>query len=99
MQITKIDVHKVVVPMKPGAVHSPRWGKPEWDEVPKFILQVHTNDGLFGIGETYRGVTRQEVDAAIDRLTGADPLRLPLNHLPIPRNNAYDGFEIAIFDL
>ncbi|MFN8487925.1 MAG: enolase C-terminal domain-like protein [Caldilineaceae bacterium] len=99
MKITQVDVHKVVVPMQPGTVHSPRWGKPEWDEVPKFILKVQTDDGLFGIGETYRGVTRPEVDAAVSALLGLDPLRLPLSHLPVPRNSAYDGFEIAIFDL
>jgi muconate cycloisomerase len=99
MKITKIDVHKVVIPMPPGTVHSPRWGKPEWDEVPKFILKVHTDTGLFGIGESYRGVARAEVDAAVQALLGVDPLRLPLSNLPIARNGAYDGFEIALFDL
>ncbi len=88
MRITAIDVHKVVVPMRPGTVNSPQWGKPEFDEVPKFILKIHTDQGLHGVGESYRGVTRAEVDAAVAALLGADPLR-----------SAYDAFEIAIFDL
>lgn len=99
MKITQIDVHQVVVPTKPGAVHSPRWGKAEFDEVPKFILKVHSDAGLHGIGETYRGVTRQEVDTTVASLLGTDPLQMPLSNLPIPRNSAYDGFEIALFDL
>ena len=56
MQITQIEIHKVIVPMRPGTVHSPEWGKPEFDEVPKFILKVHTDTEHFGIGETYRGL-------------------------------------------
>ncbi|MFN8445147.1 MAG: mandelate racemase/muconate lactonizing enzyme family protein [Caldilineaceae bacterium] len=99
MKISKIDTYQVVVPMRPGTVHSPQWGKAEFDEVPKFILKVHTDSGLFGIGETYRGATQAEVASAIAALLGCDPLRLPLTHLPIPANSAYDGFEIAIFDL
>lgn len=99
MQITHINHYVVVVPMQPGTVHSPQWGKPEFDEVPKFILKVHTDEGIVGIGETYRGVTRAEVQACADTLMGVNPLRLPLSNLPIPRNGAYDGFEIALFDL
>jgi muconate cycloisomerase len=99
MKITQIETIPVVVPMKPGAVHSPRWGKAEFDEAPKFILKLHTDAGLVGIGESYRGVSRAEVDATSAQLLGAEPLCLPLHHLPIPHNGAYDGFEIALLDL
>lgn len=99
MKITSVTIHPVLVPMRPGTVNSPRWGNPEFDEVPKFIVQLQTDTGLTGIGETYRGVTRAEVEAAAAALHGTDPLRLPLHHLPIPANAAYDAFEIAIFDL
>jgi muconate cycloisomerase len=88
MKITQIEAYQVVVPMQPGTVHSPRWGKAEFDEVPKFILKVQTDDGIYGIGETYRA-----------SLIGADPLRMNLSNLPIPHNAAYDAFEIALFDL
>ena len=99
MKITKIDCYKVVVPMKPNTVNSPQWGPPGFDAVAKFVLRVHTDEGLCGVGETYRGVSQEDVEATIARLIGADPLRMPLSALPIPRNSAYDGFEIAIFDL
>jgi muconate cycloisomerase len=99
MKITDIAVHKIVVPMQPGTVNSPPWGEPGFDEVPKFIVKLHTDEGLYGIGESYRGVTRAEVDATAAALAGVDPLRLPLHHLPIPANSAYDAFEIAVFDL
>lgn len=85
--------------MRPGTVNSPRWGKPEFDEVPKFIIQLHTDNGLTGIGESYRGVTQAEVDAVKATLIGAEPLRMSLRHLPLPANRAYDAFEIALFDL
>jgi muconate cycloisomerase len=99
MKITTIDAIKVIVPMRPGTVHSAPWGKPEFDEVPKYILKVHTDAGLIGVGESYRSVTEGEIAAAIAALLGVDPLRLPLAALPIPANGAYDAFEIALFDL
>lgn len=99
MRIAEIAVHKVIVPMRPNTVNSPYWGKPEFDEVPKFIIKVLTDDGLYGVGESYRGVTRDAVDASAKLLLGADPLRMSLRHLPIPHNPAYDAFEIALFDL
>lgn len=99
MKITHIDRHKVIVPMKPGTVNSPQWGKAGFDEVPKFIIQVHTDEGIYGVGETYRGVTQADVDAGSARLIGADPMAMNLSNLPIPHNGAYDAFEIAIFDL
>jgi muconate cycloisomerase len=99
MKITHVERHKVIVPMKPGTVNSPQWGKAGFDEVPKFIIKIHTDEGIYGIGETYRGVTAEAVDAGSASLIGADPMAMNLNNLPIPRNGAYDAFEIAIFDL
>jgi muconate cycloisomerase len=99
MKIAKIDCHKVVVPAKPGTVNSPRWGKAVWDEVPKYIIKVHSDEGIHGVGESYRGVSREAVEECITALVGQDPLKMNLSSLPIPRNGAYDACEIALFDL
>src|SRR5260370_14012536 len=82
MRITAVDVWKVVVPTVPGAVNSPEFGPEPWDEVQKFIIRLRTDEGVDGLGETGRGVPRSEVDAAIERVIGVDPLKLALQYLP-----------------
>lgn len=102
MRIATIDIWKVVVPNRPGVVSSPEWPDAvldTWSQVPKHIIRLHSPDGLTGIGETNRGVSRAEVDACAAALADVDLDRVPLMQLPIPRNGAYDAFEMAIFDL
>ena len=62
MKIIAVDIWTVVVPTIPGRVHSPEW-VPEtgWDQVPKQILRIETDAGAYGLGESYRGVTEDEV--------------------------------------
>jgi muconate cycloisomerase len=78
-------------------------GKPAWqvqfDEIPKFIYRVQTDEGLEGLGESYRGVNPQVVDGIIQSLTGADPMKMNWRDLPLPWSREYDGFEAALFDL
>src|SRR5690242_4481437 len=83
MRITAADVVTVVVPAVPGSVNSPAFGPAHWDTVPKHILRLRTDDGLEGIGETARGVARTVVEETGAALLGTDPLRLPLQRLPI----------------
>lgn len=102
MKITRIDKHKVVVPMKPDTVNSPTFdhdkGLSTFDQVPKFILRAQTDDGLVGIGETGRGVPEAAVDQVIAALVGKDPRQLDL-HGVAPRNAAYGAAEQVVFDL
>jgi L-alanine-DL-glutamate epimerase-like enolase superfamily enzyme len=83
MRITSVDVWKVIVPTIPGTVHSPEFGPVGWDQVPKFIIRLNTDEGVTGIGETYRGVSRAAVQACIDRVIGVDPLSISLQYLPL----------------
>jgi muconate cycloisomerase len=94
--------------MKPNAVHSPQyedsghqfdWKGQFFAEVPKYIYQIATDSGLTGLGESYRGVLPQEVEQNVKTLLGTDPLALNLQALPLTPGRAYDGFEIAIYDL
>jgi len=99
MKIVGVDVWKVVVPTIPGTVHSPAFGPAGWDEVPKYLIRLNTDEGLSGIGETYRGVPRSAVDAGVGHLVGRDPLQLSLQYLPLqpPRPNVpYPGRDWEI---
>lgn len=113
MRIEEIEIIPVRVPAKPGSVdsdeiHDPLHmgaigGKKGWtvqfDEVPKLIYLVHTDEGITGLGESYRGVAIDEARELANTLIGLDVMRLNLRDLPIPRGRAYDGFEVAIVDL
>jgi muconate cycloisomerase len=108
MKITSIQTDLVSVPMKPGTVHSAQyedsghqfdWNGKFFAEVPKYIYRIGTDSGLTGIGESYRGVLPQDVERNARALLGQDPLALNLQALPLTPGRAYDGFEVAIFDL
>ena len=112
MKITSIDIWTVVVPTIPGRVHSPEW-VPEtgWDQVPKQILRINTGTELTGIGETGRGTEAATVAAGAARLVGRDPESITLRDifrepadgteemLEIGTGEAYEAFEMAVFDL
>ena len=83
MKIIKVDVWEVVVPTIPGTVTSPEFGPADFDRVPKHIIRLHADNGLAGIGETYRGVSRAAVDQAAASVIGLDPAKVALQYLPI----------------
>ncbi|MBN1399241.1 MAG: hypothetical protein JXA74_00285, partial [Anaerolineae bacterium] len=82
MKITKTDIWTVVVPTITERVQSPCFGPSGWDLVPKHIIRLHTDEGLYGLGESGRGVPRENVQALADALVGVDPRELALQHLP-----------------
>ncbi len=112
MKITAIDLWTVVVPTIPGRVHSPEY-VPEtgWDQVPKQIIRIATDTAYYGLGETHRGVTVDEVYQGAALLLGRNPETLILQDIyatrhdgnesgfDVGRGPAYDAFEMAIFDL
>ena len=55
MKIASIDIMTVVVPTIPGRVHSASFGPAGWDQVPKHIIRLNTDEGIYGLGETSRG--------------------------------------------
>jgi muconate cycloisomerase len=81
MKITHTEIWTVVVPTIPGSVHSEVYGPAGWDQVPKHILRLHTDEGLTGIGETARGCPLEAVQAGARMLEGRDPTRLSLQNV------------------
>ena len=113
MKITRILLDEVVVRARPDSVNSPELDHPlhmlpfggsaawsvQFDEIPKLIIRVETDDGAVGIGEFYRGVSVHAVLEIAQGLPGVDPAALNLQSLPFPAGRLYDGFETAILDL
>lgn len=83
MRITAVDLYEVRVPTRPDAVNSTELGPAGWDTVPKFLLRVHTDEGITGCGETYRGIARDTVAEAARSVLGKDPMTFSLANLPI----------------
>lgn len=112
MKIQRIHLDEVVVPSKPDSVNSPEFDRPlhmlphaghcgwtlQFDEIPKLILRMETDDGFTGIGEFYRGVSLRAVEELSRSLLGLDIERMNLQALPLPGGRIYDGFETAILD-
>lgn len=102
MRITHIEKWQVIVPCKPGILEREgRWYDPglsTFDAVPKWIVRLHADNGLTGIGESSRGESEESIDAGIRALLGVDPRALPLHRLPLPAAS-YTTFEMALFDL
>lgn len=101
LKITKIELFKVVVPMQDDIINSPEFGPDaltEFPSIPKFMLKVHTDSGIVGIGETERGLKDDVVHRNADFLTGKNILDLNLTRLELPAGGGYSGFEMALYD-
>jgi len=82
MKITSTDIWTVVVPTILGRVQSAKFGPSGWDEVPKHIIRVHTDEGLYGLGETGRGCPLENVQKMAKQIEGLDPRQMILQQLP-----------------
>jgi hypothetical protein len=97
MRIITIEKIKLAVPSKPDTVNSAEVrdpmhmlvldGKPGWrvqfDQIWKYIYRIKTDEGLEGVGGSYRGVNPQVVNGIIAGLIGSDPMRMNLRDPPI----------------
>lgn len=100
MEITWIEATKVVVPMRPDTTNSSEFGPRPFQWEPIFVLQVFTDDGIVGLGEVPRNLDRSVVQQGIDALIGKDPLQTNLQEIDsIVGNRAYNGFEMALYDI
>ena len=70
MKIVSIDIITVVVPTIPGRVHSASLGPAGWDQVPKHIIRLNTDEGIYGLGETSRGTPEEAIRQGFNQLSG-----------------------------
>ena len=104
MKIIRIDVHQVHVPMSTAPVDptaAVKDGYVPTEDLHKHIIELHTDDGFVGLGETWKGTPDRAVRAAAEFLLGKDPTRLSLQYLKLPHDstavNARDlGAMVAV---
>lgn len=112
--IKKIEAIEVIVPAKPGSLNSDDvFDKDEafakrhltggsWTEFanqPKWIITIELENGITGIGETYRSANPEKIKEAIAALIHKDILKLNWRRLPIEDQRIYEAFECAVLDV
>src|SRR5712692_6679721 len=101
LKITRVEFFKVVVPMQDDIINSPEFTPDdltEFPKIPKFILKVHTDSGIVGIGETERGADDGQLRQNAAWLQGKNILDLNLTRLELPSMTGYSAFEMALYD-
>jgi muconate cycloisomerase len=112
--IASIKATEVIVPAKPGSLNSDMvldkdtaFAKKfmtgeSWTEFanqPKWIIEITLQNGLRGVGETYRSASPDLIKASMDMFVGQDILKLNWRRLPVDDQRIYEAFECAVLDL
>ncbi|WP_266365791.1 mandelate racemase/muconate lactonizing enzyme family protein [Tellurirhabdus rosea] len=113
-RIASIKATEVIVPARPGSLNSEevidkdaafaqkfltgeRWT--EFANQPKWIIELTLQNGLTGLGETYRSAEAAPIGEAMNTLVGQDVLKLNWRRLPITDQRIYEAFESAVLDV
>ena len=102
LQITKVEIFQVVIPIQDDIINSPEFGPDgltEFPKGPKVIIKLHTDSGLVGIGETSRNVPKEGALRNAKYLEGQNALDLNLPRLELPDRQSRAGFEVALYDV
>lgn len=112
--IESIRATEVVVPAKPGSLNSEtvvdsdsQFAKKflageNWTQFanqPKWIIEITLNNGMTGIGETYRSASEAVLHVCMQQLAGSDLLQLNWRRLPVTDQRIYEAFETGVLDL
>jgi muconate cycloisomerase len=100
LTITRVDLFRVVVPMKPDSTTDPETAESSrFDLVPKIILKIHTDSGIVGIGESGRGEDYAAIQRNAEFLKGKNALDFNLTRLELPARAGYAAYEMALYDI
>ena len=106
MKIVAVDLHQVIVPMKPDTVHSAGVEDPlcapdpipgrrlNFWEFPKWIIELRADNGLVGLGEPRRGDLYGPLCQYADLIVGRTLAELPIGNLPLPHGDDYETYII-----
>lgn len=103
LTITQVELFRVCPPLQEGILA--RAAPPDFDVVPKYIVKVHTDAGIVGLGETHRMSGGPDSAAAIqlhqaaERLKGRNVLDFNLARLELPAPTDVGAFETAFYDI
>ncbi len=111
--IQSVKATEVIVPPKPDSLNSESVHDKDtafakkfltgasWTEFavqPKWIIEIKLQNGLTGIGETYRSASKELVEEAINVFTGLNVLKINWRRLPVNDQRIYEAFETAVLD-
>jgi muconate cycloisomerase len=105
LAITDIELFCVAPPLRPEVLMNGDPASSENANIPKFILRVHTDSGIVGLGETHRmpGGLNSDRAVALRRtaaaLRGANVLDFNLSRLRLPYETDSFAFEAAFYDI
>lgn len=112
--ITSIRATEVIVPAKPGSLNSESVSDnnsefarkfltgESWTDFaiqPKWIIELELENGLIGLGETYRNASAEHIKEGLHAFLGTDILNMNWRRLPIHDQRMYEAFESAVLDL
>lgn len=106
MKIVDVRIHRLIVPMKPGTVHSPGVSDPlcaadpvtgrraNFWEFPKWIVELIADDGTIGVGEPRRGDLHEPLRQCAEIIIGKTLAELPVGNLPLPHGGDYESYIV-----
>jgi len=112
--IRSVKTTEVIVPSKPDSLNSASvldkdtaFAKKfltgaSWTEFaiqPKWIIEIELENGLTGIGETYRSASKELLEESVIFFSGLDVLKINWRRLPVNDQRIYEAFETAVLDL
>jgi muconate cycloisomerase len=103
LTITDVELFCVNPPLKPGILAAS--AAADFDQVPKFVLKVHTDAGIVGLGETHRMAGGPDSEAAArlrqaaQMVRGTNVLDYNLTRLELPVQTDLGAFETAFYDI
>ena len=100
LKVTRVELFRVAVPMQDDIIHSPEFTEtPGFSMVPKYILKVHTDSGIVGVGESTRGADGAAMRRNAKFVEGNNILDFNLTRLELPEKAGYRAFEAAFYDI
>jgi muconate cycloisomerase len=103
LTITQVELFRVCPPLQEGILA--RAAAPDFDVIPKYIVKVHTDAGIVGLGETHRMAGGPDSAAAVqlrqaaELLKGRNVLDFNLARLELPVPTDVGAFETAFYDI
>jgi len=91
-RIQRVLATEVVVPARAGHVDRPEFGDSLFDKRSKWILEVFTDNGLTGLGETCRSTSEDQVRWAARQVVGRELFSLPRNAPVPPYLESHDAY-------
>ncbi len=105
LTITDIELFHVAPPLRPEVLMNGDPSSSDNANVPKFVLKIHTDSGIIGLGETHRMPGGPNSDRAVtlrrtaQALRGANVLDFNLSRLRLPYETDTFAFEAAFYDI